>query len=137
MVSGASATALSSVSRPKASSPFDAPEEHLLGLLLVSDKVSRVRGSCSVVEAPDLVGRGRRHRGRRADAEDGHPVQQQPGERLAGRGSMPVRKIETSEPGLTKPATRAGSVRLTETAILPSGICSVDCTAAELPNLRR
>ena len=39
-------------------------------------------------------------------------------------------KIATSEPGLTKPATRAGSVRLTEIATLSSGIGSGEATSA-------
>src|SRR3546814_1333426 len=43
----------------------------------------------------------------------------------AGEGSLSeVTNIATSEPGFTKPATRAGSVRLTEIAIIPSGIAS-------------
>ena len=40
---------------------------------------------------------------------------------LAG-AHVPVRKIATSEPGLTNPATRAVSVRLTEIAMLPLGM---------------
>ena len=40
---------------------------------------------------------------------------------LAG-ATLPVRKIATSDPGLTNPATRAVSVRLIEIAMLPLGI---------------
>ena len=36
----------------------------------------------------------------------------------------PVMKMATLSPGFTKPATRAGSVRLTEIAILPLGMVS-------------
>ncbi len=45
-------------------------------------------------------------------------------------------KIATSEPGFTKPATRAGSVRFTEIASLSLGIGSADGVAsASPPNL--
>ena len=43
-------------------------------------------------------------------------------------------KIATSEPGVTKPATRAGSLRLTEIATIPLGIGSTLLSAAP-PNL--
>ena len=47
-----------------------------------------------------------------------------------------VTKIATSEPGLTKPATRSGSVRLTEMAILPLGMPRGEAASAALaPNL--
>jgi len=49
--------------------------------------------------------------------------------------SVAFRNTATSDPGLTNPATRAGSVRLTEIAIFPSGICSDDGTAEVCPNL--
>ena len=35
---------------------------------------------------------------------------------------LPFMKMATLSPGFTNPATRAGSVRLTEMAILPLGI---------------
>ena len=45
-------------------------------------------------------------------------------------------KIATCDPGFTKPATRAGSVRLTEIAILSLGMVSADgADSASPPNL--
>ncbi len=58
------------------------------------------------------------------------------GGRGAGRVETPVTKIATSEPGLTKPATRSGSVRLIEMAILFAGMPSGEAASAALaPNL--
>ena len=44
-------------------------------------------------------------------------------------------KMATLSPGFTKPATRAGSVRLIEIAILPLGMVSPVAAAPVAPNL--
>ena len=101
----------------------------------VTPSVNSVRGSCSVVCAPvlsvvvvdttvvvptaitSMSGSSRRVK----DPRPAPPVE--------------FMKIATLSPGLTKPATRAVSVRLIDIAIIPLGMVSALVAAAVVPNL--
>src|SRR5690606_36446718 len=132
---GPGATSESSLRRPKASSPSWEAKMTRVACSWVSAKVISVRGSCSVTDSPSSL------------VEVVVIVEVVPTPSTRTRcSSVPVysgwsvpassvKKTATCEPGVTKPATRAGSVRLTDTAIIPSGIASVVLSTAPEPNL--
>ncbi len=104
-----------------------AGEQDLLGLGLRHREGEQGLGQ--LLGALGSVGVGRRggDHGGGAGADDLDAGQQQPGEGLLpcwclAASRVPLRKIATLSPGFTKPATREGSERLIEIAILPLGI---------------